>query len=289
MGGFLGSLSKDLRGCVLFFMYRSLHLWTKATRAARTVIPSRSAETVWVRWAFGLRHVAVIASATMTYLTIRADERGDEDEVLRLILWGLIPSGVRTLAAMLTSTLDRIHAKDAQIEALALQPLMLRGAAFSRTHTKSRGRARDALTDRYGFQVSTPLLTQYVSLAKGIEIPLNYIVQKLFLLILVVLFIFPDTLSKSLTRDLNTWSRYIRIATTLLLAPLNQYLGWLRVEAYRQVQVACQAKIAARYGDQLELLRQLRAKTASDTEYGSDSSSSSNDVSKRMTAAEVGG
>ena len=249
----------QIRAVVMFVVYRTLHLWNLATRSLREAVPP-SAEHKAVRYAFYVRYVAVVASAVLTYFTIQADEADDQDRVTDLILWGLIPAAVRTGAAMVTSTLDRIHAKDAQIETLALQDVILAASplsssppatftwprrmaravakSVSRTHRASHVNGageEEVRADTYAFQISTPKLRRYVVLAKGIEIPLNYVVQKAFLAIIALLYLYPQLLDDETRTDLNTWSRYVRIATTLFLAPLNHYLGILRVQAYQQV------------------------------------------------------
>eukprot|EP01139_Manchomonas_bermudensis_P014978 Amastigsp_a509291_42.p1 type:complete len:431 gc:universal Amastigsp_a509291_42:1298-6(-) len=247
------SLARAIRGAealVFFTIYRSLHLWQNAGRSFRD-LTSPGQELWWSNFGFFWRYASLVPSIWLTVLTIQATLREDRAAETRLILWGLIPAAFRTFVSLWTSTIDRQRAYDASIRhvgvVLAITDLRL-GAGqpvehrslIARCGRGARKAVRSAGSEffdmRYTVKVASRKLRLWKLLAKGIEIPLNYIVQKALIVALLLLFVFPDALPRSWSTPLAVVSRWARIITMIILAPLNHFLGRLRVAAHADIE-----------------------------------------------------
>lgn len=253
------TLTRVLRACENFFffvLYRTLHSWANAGRSVRA-LTGVGQERWWSHFGYAWRYVTTALSIWLTYLTIRASQQHDREAERRLVLWGLIPAAFRTLSALWTSTIDRQLAIDAEIRNLTaahvinemrlaggipVDALGLTSACNRRTRRLARGGA-DYLPPNVVVKVAHGKFTLWAVLCKGIEIPINYLVQKALVLILLVLFFWPDLLPGRWTTGLNVYSRWARIGTMVLLAPLNHYLGILRVAAFNQIEDNLIAKL----------------------------------------------
>eukprot|EP00906_Rhabdomonas_costata_P032738 RCo046117 len=138
---------------------------------------------------------------------------------------------------------------------------------------------------RRSVRVSAPLLTLWTILAKGVEIPLSYIIQKVFVLLLVLSYFYHNLLPAS--SNIAVYSRYLRIVTTVILCPLNHYLGRLRIRAFAQVEEKRVLLFLAEIPElraQAEQLREMVGKLQSGPKAAVDLSAVQ-DSARRLAAA----
>ena len=230
-----------------FLVLRTLHLWEAATRITRAMT-SEGTEVFWSNVGFLFRYLALVPTVWLTVLTIQADQDDDEDRFRELILWGLIPSAVRVFTSMWTSTIDRSMAKELELSTSRFAKIintqrMAMGIPLDKVRRRlpscflvwkqvpGGDHAHSTLSDRV--DTRRKRFRRYHLMATYFERPLSFVVQKVATVVLLVIFFFPDLDDEG---EIGTAFRWARIFTTVLLAPMNHYLGRLRVQAFHEIE-----------------------------------------------------
>eukprot|EP00300_Choanocystis_sp_HF-7_P007611 c15399_g1_i2.p1 GENE.c15399_g1_i2~~c15399_g1_i2.p1 ORF type:complete len:414 (+),score=23.92 c15399_g1_i2:70-1242(+) len=240
-----------VESALFFVIYRSLHLWQGASRSIRALTKPGS-EKYWSLVGSVIRALLVVPTLVLTIMTIRATERHDRAAETKWILWGLLPSGLRLLVSMWTSTIDRQMAydRDSALRCVILVLLCIRrGADFTlKGRTKPLGfclgvkkaarssSSGDLFEIKHVVNVMGWKLRMWSILAKSVEAPLSYVVQKVLVIVLIVLYLWPTLLPDDWTRALSVYSRWARMFTVVVLAILSPVLAWLRVSGFEQLE-----------------------------------------------------
>jgi hypothetical protein len=213
-------------------------------------------------WSFYVRYITLPLVVWLTVATINALWDGDTRGARLYVYYGLAPSAVRVIAAMWSSTIDRQIAKDLEQDCGCVSSALevLREGLGLPTGTRVRRKGASGIlsglgatavvagTRRVSDFAETPrrLFRRYLFWSNLLERPLNYGFQKISLAIIIGLFFWPRLFRGSI--EVSVGARWVRIITTVLLAPLNHWLGHLREKACLEIErelVASYAKEVA--------------------------------------------